>query len=99
MSNAGGRLGNFVQRKGSAPRPIEIPQRGEPAPPVQTEAASVTPTPAPAPEAKVPVRSLTLKLIEPEYELLREFAHRKRRTHQDVMREALMRYLQAEDEQ
>jgi hypothetical protein len=97
MSNAGGRLGNFVQRKGAAPRPVEIPQRGEPAP--QTEAASVTPAPAPAHEAKPPTRSLTLKLVEPEYELLREFAHRKRRTHQDVMRDALLRYLQTEGEQ
>jgi hypothetical protein len=89
------RLGGLIQPKGAAPRPVEMPQRGEPAP--QTEAVPVTP--APTPEAKQPTRSLTLKLVEPEYEMLREFAHRRRRSHQDVMREALLRYLQAESKQ
>ncbi len=45
------------------------------------------------------VKSLTLKLEEPEYEVLREFAHRQRKTHQEVMREALLRYLKQEGAQ
>ena len=39
---------------------------------------------------------MTLKLEESEYELLREYSHRKRRSHQDVMRDAVLRYLKAE---
>jgi hypothetical protein len=93
------RLGGLVQRKGAAPRPAEVPQRGEPAP-VQ---ADVTPAPAPAPEAAPPtkrvLKSMTLKLEESEYELLREYSHRKRRSHQDVMRDAVLRYLKAETRQ
>jgi hypothetical protein len=89
------RLGSLIQPKGSAPRPVEIPQRGEPAPVEVAQPAPVFATPGPA----APKKSLTLKLEEPEYETLREFAHRHRRTHQEVMREAVMRYLQAESKQ
>src|SRR4051794_9536838 len=102
MSNAN-RLGGLVHRKG-APRPAEIPQRGESgtaqSEAVQPAAASVPiAQPAPAPAVKPPLKSLTLKLEEPEYEVLREFAHRQRKTHQEVMREALLRYLKQEGAQ
>ena len=97
MSNAN-RLGGLVHRKG-APRPAEIPQRGESAP-AQAEAVQPAATqPAPTPAIKPLVKSLTLKLEEPEYEVLREFAHRQRKTHQEVMREALLRYLKQEGAQ
>jgi hypothetical protein len=90
------RLGGLIQPKGSAQRPAEIPQRGEP---VTVTAAQPAHAPAdPVPPKRV-LKSLTLKLEEPEYEVLREFAHRQRKTHQEVMHEAVMRYLQAESKQ
>jgi hypothetical protein len=96
MSNSA-KLGNLVHRKG-APRPGEIPQRGEP---VEVELTPAAPAPAvePAPAAKVPVRALTLKLVEPEYELLRVFAFQRKKSHQDVMRDALLLYIKNESEQ
>ena len=88
-----GGLGSLIQPKGTAPRPVEIPQRGEPA-----TVAAAQPAPTLIPSKPV-LKSLTLKLEEPEYEILREFAYRQRRTHQEVMHEAVMRYLQAESKQ
>jgi hypothetical protein len=84
------RLGDLVQRKGAAPRPAEVPQRGEPAPAPIAE--PVQPTPAEKP-AKLPQKSLTLKMDEPDYEILRDYAYRHRRTHQEVMLEAVLAYL------
>lgn len=91
------RLGGLIQPKGTAPRPVEIPQRGEPAPPPIPPAPveAVQPTAATKVE-KSPQKSLTLKMDEPDYEALREFAHRRRKTHQEVMLEAVLRYLRDE---
>jgi hypothetical protein len=86
-------LGNLIHRKGEAVRPAEMPQRGAPAP----EAPPTTPVrregaPADEPRAK----SLTLKLSERNYDRLRECGHRNRKTHQALIEEALLRYLDAE---
>ena len=84
-------LGNLIQRKGEATRPVEMPQRGAPAPeapaPVRREVA-----PADEPRTK----SLTLRLSERNYDRLRECGHRNRKTHQALIEEALLRYLDAE---
>lgn len=84
------RLGGLIQPKGAAPRPIEMPQRGQvpPAPTVEPvqPAAAEKPT-------KLPQKSLTLKMDEPDYEILRDYAYKNRRTHQEVMLEAVLEYL------
>ena len=91
------RLSGLIQPKGAARRPADMPQRGEPAPPPVATAPvePVQPAAAAKPE-KPPQKSLTLKMDEPDYEVLREFAHRRRKTHQDVMLEAVLRYLRDE---
>lgn len=93
MSSAN-RLSGLIQPKGTAPRPVDMPQRGEPAP----APAPIEPVQAvPATKGAKPVqRSLTLKMDDPDYEILREFAHRRRKTHQEVMLEAVLRYLRDE---
>ena len=84
-------LGNLIQRKGEAVRPAEMPQRGAP--------ASEAPAPVRrevAPAAEPRTKSLTLKLSERNYDRLRECGHRNRKTHQALIEEALLRYLDAE---
>jgi hypothetical protein len=75
------KLGNFIQRKGEAPRPSEIAQRGEPVAPAK-----------PASKTK----SLTVKLTDADYDRLREYAHRHRLTHQDVIEGAVLERLKSE---
>ena len=84
------RLGSLIQPKGAAPRPVEMPQRGQSVP-VPTE-EPVLPASAEKP-AKLPQKSLTLKMDEPDYEILRDYAYKNRRTHQEVMLEAVLGYL------
>jgi len=94
------RLDGIVQRKGAAPRPAEIPQRGEPAPiqPTASPEAALNPSAAAEPTRsnKPKPTSLTLKLPPEKYERLRLYAFSKRLTHQEVMEKALMRYLDEE---
>ena len=86
-------LGNLIQRKGEATRPVEMPQRGAPAPEAPTP-APVRREVAPADESRT--KSLTLKLSERNYDRLRECRHRNRKTHQALIEEALLRYLDTE---
>lgn len=91
MSTAN-RLGGLVQRKGSAPRPTEMPQRGEPAP-----TPAVEPAPASAPAQPTTQKtSLTLKLTADQYERLRTYGFKHKLTHQKVMETALLRFLDSE---
>jgi hypothetical protein len=100
MSNEN-RLGSLVHRKGAAPRPTEIPQRGEPvAVAIAPTEAEANPTSLPEPKAKrerkpKPV-SLTLKLSPEQYERLRIYAFQKRTSHQTVIETALLRHLDEE---
>jgi len=70
-------LANILQRKGAATKPTEVPQRGL----------------AEAPAVKGKAHALTLRLEDPDYERLREFAFRRNLSHQRVMLDALRRYL------
>lgn len=92
-------LEGLIQPKG-APRPTDVPQRGE---------GAVPPTPAPAPPASaapppgrsVPTseprtKSLTLRLSEGQYQRLRRFAFDRGASHQDVIEAALMAHLDKE---
>jgi hypothetical protein len=96
-------LDGLIQAKG-APRPSDVPQRGE-AP------AQVAPAPTPvAPAASAPstgpsratsdaeprTKSLTLRLSEPRYQRLRRFAFERDASHQEVIEAALMAYLEKE---
>lgn len=93
-------LDGLIQSKG-APRPSEVPQRGEapvPATPVPT---SVAPAPSaavtrPASDAEPRTKSLTLRLSEPRYQRLRRFAFERDASHQQVIEAALMAYLERE---
>jgi hypothetical protein len=69
-----------------------MPQRGQGVP-ARTE-EPVLPASADKP-AKLPQKSLTLKMDEPDYEILRDYAYKNRRTHQEVMLEAVLGYLTA----
>ena len=71
-----------AQRKGTATRPAEGPQRGA--------AAEAPPT---TPAAKGKPRAMTLRLEEVDYQRLREFAFRRGLSHQEVMLNALRRHL------
>jgi hypothetical protein len=86
------RLGSLIQPKGSAPRPVEIPQRGEPAPVEVAQPAPVFATPGPT----VPKKSLTLKLTQEQYKRLREYGFRNEMSHQSIIEKALMRFLDEE---
>jgi hypothetical protein len=89
-------LDGLIQAKG-APRPSEVPQRGEAlAPPTPTLAAPApTPAPArPASDAEPRTKSLTLRLSEPRYQRLRRFAFERDASHQEVIEAALMAYLE-----
>jgi hypothetical protein len=94
------RLSDLVQRKGAAPRPAEIPQRGDPAPAQPAASPEAAPNPSAAPEPtrsnKPKPVSLTLKLSPEQYERLRIYAFSKRSSHQTVIEKALLRYLDEE---
>lgn len=87
-------LDGLIQAKG-APRPSEVPQRGEaPAP-----ATPAPPAPAPArptSDAEPRTKSLTLRLSELRYQRLRRFAFERDASHQEVIEAALMAYLESE---
>ncbi len=99
-------LDGLIQAKG-APRPSDVPQRGE-AP--STPAAQPTAPPAaPAPVSSLPTsssrpgsdaeprtKSLTLRLSESRYQRLRRFAFDRDASHQEVIEAALMAYLERE---
>ncbi len=81
-------LGNLVQPKGAAQRPVEIPQRGELAAP---------PAAAPVGEAEVkePLKALTLRLPISHWRHLRDHAHKAEISHQQLMEEAVRLYFEA----
>ncbi|MCJ2068516.1 hypothetical protein MKK75_06810 [Methylobacterium sp. J-030] len=95
-------LDGLIQAKG-APRPSDVPQRGEasrPAAPAPTPAAAPAAPPACAPrlqsDAEPRTKSLTLRLSEPRYQRLRRFAFDRDASHQEVIEAALMAYLERE---
>lgn len=104
-------LGGLIQTKG-APRPSDIPQRGEAPPspaaqmaPVQaatSTAAPAQPTTDATPTRRAPVaveprtKSLTLRLSESQYQRLRRFAFERGSSHQDVIEAALIEHLNKE---
>lgn len=103
-------LDGLIQTKG-APRPSDVPQRGEaasasapapvPAPAPAPAAAQVEPV-APAPiaraasDAEPRTKSLTLRLSEARYQRLRRFAFERDASHQEVIEAALIAYLDKE---
>lgn len=93
-------LDGLIQSKG-APRPSEVPQRGE-APALATPApppAAPAPSPAsarPASDAEPRTKSLTLRLSEARYQRLRRFAFERGSSHQEVIEAALMAYFERE---
>ena len=92
-------LDGLIQAKG-APRPSDVPQRGEASSPAATQApATITPPPAPLrpqSDAEPRTKSLTLRLSEPRYQRLRRFAFDRNASHQEVIEAALMAYLERE---
>ncbi len=102
-------LDGLIQTKG-APRPSDVPQRGEtasaptlpssPPPLAQASAASPAPTAAsasrPASDAEPRTKSLTLRLSEVRYQRLRRFAFERDASHQEVIEAALIAYLERE---
>lgn len=95
-------LDGLIQSKG-APRPSEVPQRGEapvptsPAKAVADSAPAATSAPArPMSDAEPRTKSLTLRLSEPRYQRLRRFAFERDASHQEVIEAALMAYLERE---
>lgn len=98
-------LDGLIQAKG-APRPSDVPQRGEASSPAAAPPAAPAPTPAasssstsssrPASDAEPRTKSLTLRLSEPRYQRLRRFAFDQDASHQEVIEAALMSYLERE---
>lgn len=91
-------LDGLIQTKG-APRPSDVPQRGETAAPLApTPPAASAPAPAlrPAPDAELRTKSLTLRLSEARYQRLRRFAFDRSASHQEVIEAALIAYLERE---
>ncbi|GEN01278.1 hypothetical protein MRA01_58170 [Methylobacterium radiotolerans] len=99
-------LDGLIQTKG-APRPSDVPQRGEGAgAPAGAPLAPPPAPPAPATELTAPVRpasdaeprtkSLTLRLSEPRYQRLRRFAFDRNASHQEIIEAALIVYLERE---
>lgn len=91
-------LDGLIQSKG-APRPSEVPQRGEaPAPatlaPPPAAPASSPASARPASDAEPRTKSLTLRLSESRYQRLRRFAFERGSSHQEVIEAALMAYLE-----
>lgn len=93
-------LDGLIQTKG-APRPSEVPQRGEAPASASLASPPANPAPAPAParpasDAEPRTKSLTLRLSEPRYQRLRRFAFERDASHQEVIEAALMAYLERE---
>ena len=93
-------LDGLIQAKG-APRPSEVPQRGEapapaPAPPTPVAASPSSAPSRPASDAEPRTKSLTLRLSEVRYQRLRRFAFDRDASHQEVIEAALMAYLERE---
>jgi hypothetical protein len=99
-------LDGLIQTKG-APRPDTMSQRGEsPAREIQTylQAAVTQSTlapqaaPQPRPQGKGSrAKSLMLRLSETQYERLRRFAFERRLSHQDIIENALLGYLDQQE--
>lgn len=98
-------LDGLIQAKG-APRPSDLPQRGEGAgaPAVASMTAPVTPVSEPpsspasrlASDAEPRTKSLTLRLSEQRYQRLRRFAFDRNASHQEIIEAALIAYLEKE---
>ena len=101
-------LDGLIQTKGAS-RPDVMSQRGEsPAREIQTQLQAAVTQPAPAPQpapaasavaaGKEPrAKSLTLRLSETQYERLRRFAFERRLSHQDIIENALLAYLDQQE--
>lgn len=89
-------LDGLIQAKG-APRPSDLPQRGEAAvaPPAAIKPVE-PPAGKPVASAEPRTKSLTLRLSESQYQRLRRFAFDRDASHQDVIEAALMGYLDSE---
>ena len=94
-------LDGLIQAKG-APRPSDVPQRGEGSSPAAPPLTAPAPAPAsssssrPGSDAEPRTKSLTLRLSEPRYQRLRRFAFDRDASHQEVIEAALMAYLERE---
>ena len=77
-------LDSLIQRKGSARRPVETPQRGQ-----------EKPRHPPANAAEPRTKAMTLKLTERDYTRLIRAGVSPRRTNQDMMEEAVLAWLDA----
>lgn len=91
-------LDGLIQTKG-APRPSDVPQRGEAASTAAPTPAAAPPQPAasrPVSDAEPRTKSLTLRLSEPRYQRLRRFAFDRDASHQEVIEAALMAYFERE---
>ena len=89
MTETKSRLAGMIAPKGNAPRPADVPQRGEQA----AEPARDLPATKPG----MGVKRLTLRLADDEYERLRAFAFKHRTTHQEVLSLALREYLKGRE--
>jgi hypothetical protein len=98
-------LDGLIQAKG-APRPSDVPQRGEGAgaPAAAPMAAPFAPVPERPPasashsasDAEPRTKSLTLRLSEQRYQRLRRFAFDRNASHQEIIEAALIAYLERE---
>lgn len=90
-------LDGLIQSKG-APRPSDVPQRGEAPAPAAPAASAPAPAPMPRPasDAEPRTKSLTLRLSEVRYQRLRRFAFDRDASHQEVIEAALIAYLDRE---
>lgn len=99
------RLSGLIAPKGSAARPGETTQPMAPPAPIVAPAKRPEPSltqpaqAAPSAPAVAPggtgSKSLTLRLPDAEYERLRSHAFMTRKTHQNILAEALRQYLDA----
>lgn len=93
-------LEGLIQPKG-APRPTDVPQRGEgtaASSPASEQALPIPPSPSRSMSASEPrTKSLTLRLSEGQYQRLRRFAFDRGASHQDVIEAALMAHLDKEN--
>lgn len=95
-------LDGLIQAKG-APRPSDVPQRGEAPSPATAAPAAPAPPPSPAASSSRPgsdaeprTKALTLRLSEARYQRLRRFAFDRDASHQEVIEAALIAYLERE---
>ena len=87
------RLGSLIQPKGAAPRPVEMPQRGQGVPAPTAE--PVQPAPAEKPKAKP--RSLTFKMTEEDYQRLRAYGFKHSMSHQKILDSLVLPFLDQQD--